>query len=147
MTASARRANAFLCLAGTALIAACSQSPTGDAPATPPAPGTTAGATTTSATSDVPQGRFIRAVPASLPDCNPAVVMLEWDTNTLTPPPPSVRIHIASAESERLFAAGGAKGSAETGRWALPGSTFLLRNGETGEELERVVIGGPACSR
>ncbi|TWT18620.1 hypothetical protein FQY83_14685 [Luteimonas marina] len=133
------------CLVGTVLLGACQQAPSDSAPATAP---TQSEATVAApATPEVPQTRFIRAEPASLPDCSPAVVTLTWDTSSLAPPPMSVRVHILARNSERLFAAGGAQGRAETGRWALPGSTFSLHNGETGEKLESVVIGGPSCRR
>ena len=142
MSMTVRRPHLALCLAGAALVAACSQSPSGDPAATAPPPAATA-----DAAPEAPQTRFIRAVPASLPDCRPAVIALEWDTSALSPAPSTVRVHIATRDSDRLFASGGARGRAETGRWALPGSTFILRSGTSGEELERVTVDGPKCGR
>lgn len=145
MTTPTRRAHPLLSIAGAALVAACSQSPSSDpaTQATPPA----ATAEPAPELAPAPQTRFIRTVPASLPDCQPAIVALEWDTSSLSPPPSKVRIHIATRDSDRLFTAGGAKGRVETGRWALPGSTFSLRDEATGAELEQVVVAGPDCRR
>lgn len=95
----------------------------------------------------VPQTRFIRAEPAELSNCDFTKVTLKWDASGAGMPIAVVEIHAGDATSTPgLFAAGGITGEKETGPWVRPGSTFSLRDKATGNELEKLVIGGPRCS-
>ena len=95
----------------------------------------------------VPQTRFIHSEPAELPNCDFTKVTLKWDASGAGIPIAVVEIYAGDATSTPgLFAAGGITGEKETGPWVRPGSTFSLRDKATGNELEKLVIGGPRCS-
>lgn len=95
----------------------------------------------------VPQTRFIHAEPAELTNCEFTKVTLKWDASGAGIPIAVVEIHAGDATSTPgLFAAGGITGEKETGPWVRPGSTFSLRDKATGNELEKLVIGGPRCT-
>ena len=89
---------------------------------------------------------ILQADPATLPSCDPAVVNVRWDAGKAHPDLTAVEIHaMAPGETAgKLFAAGGAAGSAATGPWAKPGQVFLMLD-TSGNELDRITLGGPAC--
>lgn len=89
---------------------------------------------------------LLRADPATLPDCDPAVVKVRWDVAKRHPEVTTVEIYvIAPGEGVgKLFAAGGAKDTAPTGPWAKSGVMFQARD-TAGNELDRITLGGPDC--
>lgn len=127
------------------LLSAC-----GQAPQTPPAEKVEREAARESSTPEsrpATMGRgFLLAKPSSLPNCEPAVVQIAWDTRAADPDLTDVKVSvIAPGESAgKLFAAGGATDKAVTGAWVKPGLSFQLHDG-AGKELDRITIGGPAC--
>ncbi len=84
--------------------------------------------------------------PAELPACEPAVVALRWDVSGVTPDLPLVEIWTGPATNESIFASGGKSGEAVTAAWAMPGTTFTLKDKATGRVVSRIAIGGPPCS-
>lgn len=127
------------------LLSACDQ-----APRTPPAENAERhAARASSATESRPaaSGRgLLLAKPSSLPNCEPAVVEIAWDTRAADPDLTDVKVSVISPgeSTGKLFAAGGATDKAVTGAWAKPGLTFQLHDG-AGKELDRITIGGTAC--
>lgn len=89
---------------------------------------------------------LLRADPATLTSCDPAVVKVHWDVAKRHPDVTTVEIHvIAPGEAAgKLFAAGGATDTAPTGPWAKSGVIFQARD-PAGNELDRITLGGPDC--
>lgn len=89
---------------------------------------------------------FLVAKPSSLPNCEPAIVEIAWDTRAADPDLTDVKVSVISPgeSTGKLFAAGGATDKAVTGAWAKPGVTFQLHDG-AGKELDRITIGGAPC--
>ena len=89
---------------------------------------------------------LLQADPATLPNCESAVVNVRWDATRLHPDLTAVEVHvIAPGETAgKLFAAGGAADAAASGPWANPGLVFQARD-TAGNELDRITLGGPDC--
>lgn len=89
---------------------------------------------------------ILRADPETLSKCESATVSISWDASKLYPALTAVEIHVtATGEATgKLFAAGGATGTATTGPWAKPGLVFVARD-TIGNELDRITLGGPVC--
>ena len=84
--------------------------------------------------------------PASIAECGkPVVATLKWDVREKHPGVVTVQIHTGSDDAPVLFAEGGNYGEAKTEAWTGPGSIFVLRDKASGEELQRVIVAGPAC--
>ncbi|MHC9085634.1 hypothetical protein ACYX7E_11475 [Luteimonas sp. RIT-PG2_3] len=81
----------------------------------------------------------------TLATCSPEVAKISWDVSQQHPNVTNVQIFAGPDSEPVLFSSGGATGSVETGAWTKPGTIFRLRDGASGEELSRIVIGGPAC--
>jgi hypothetical protein len=121
------------------LLGACSgPAPSDQADGSAPAP-TAAPAT---AQVEAPATTLIHAEPAVLPDCNPAVVTLRWNVFTTHPEIKTVKVY----SGDRVFVHSAATGKQATGPWVRPGAVFTLKNGADDTELEKITIGGPACS-
>lgn len=85
--------------------------------------------------------------PGVLSSCTEGqVVNLKWDFRATHPTLSEVEILTGSPPNETLFAVGGPAGEAPTGAWARPGTTFLIKNKQDGQELTRVTVAGPRCS-
>ncbi len=84
--------------------------------------------------------------PAELTACEPTIVALRWDVSGVTPDLPLVEIWTGPATNESIFASGGTSGEAATGAWAMPGTTFTLKDMASGKVVSRIAIGGPPCS-
>lgn len=80
--------------------------------------------------------------PASLSDCTPVSVLVRWNVEQ---PEEGTEVDVLVDNTGELFAEGGATGHSETGPWARPGTTFVLRDRTSRVELGRATIGGPAC--
>lgn len=88
---------------------------------------------------------LLRGVPAGTASCgSPIEISFEWNIGTAISTE-SVQLWVGDSQNAKLFAAGGAIGKATTGPWAAPGSVFVLRNGNDGTEIDRLVIPGDAC--
>lgn len=91
------------------------------------------------------QNSRISVEPASVAACDPAVeVLLLWDFTGI-PGVKVVNVYVGASPNEKLFVAGGVKGSAKTGSWARPGTRFVAKE-ESGRVLSEVSIQGPSCS-
>lgn len=87
-------------------------------------------------------GPELRLNPAELADCTPVTASVRWhvpETQGIS----AVDVHVGTPET--LFAQGGAQGESTTGNWVQPGTTFVLRDRSTGDELARSTVSGPAC--
>ena len=131
-------------IAGFTMLAGCkpaAQDPVADtatsaspAPAEPAAPATPA----------TPQGvGLLTTEPAELTCDRPQAISVRWDVAAVEPAVELVEIWTGQPLS--LFASGAVAGEAVTGPWALPGTIFVLRDKATGRDLDRIVVGGPAC--
>lgn len=90
------------------------------------------------------QDILISVDPARLATCDPAAeVLVRWDFSGI-PGVKGVNVFVGSAPNEKLFAAGGASGSAKTGSWARPGTKFVAKE-DSGRVLSEVDIQGPKC--
>ncbi len=133
-------------LATTLLVtlAACSQA---DSPAPEDAPGvgvaTSSGSAPVAATQSANTANSIRIEPSSLPDCTPVEANVIWSVSN--PTGETFEVHVGDRGGD-LFAAGGAMGESRTGRWAVPGTTFVLTEAASGDEVGRASIQGPSCS-
>ncbi len=123
------------------LLAACHQQPSNNDAAS-----TSAAATSTASASAQPQqASVISVVPSSMAACDPAsVAKVSWNASG-DAGVNSVQIYVGSAADEKLFAAGGAVGSASTGPWTRPGTTFTAKDAASGKVLGTVTVQGPAC--
>ena len=79
--------------------------------------------------------------------CDPVVAQISWDVSKLNPPIDSVEIYTGSDANNTLFAAGGNVGTQATGQWTSPGAIFILKDKNTGVELDRLQVQGPDCSK
>ena len=86
--------------------------------------------------------------PAVLPGCaagHGAVVMVRWDARATGTK--SVRVALTRpGGAERRWTGGEALGSRRTGRWAVDGLTFVLRD-DRGKELLRKTLETSRCPR
>ncbi|MDE2343208.1 MAG: hypothetical protein KGL63_07420 [Betaproteobacteria bacterium] len=99
----------------------------------------------TSASTQPQQASVISVVPASMAACDPAAVAkVSWNASGVAGVN-SVQIYVGSGADEKLFAAGGAVGSASTGPWTRPGTTFTAKDAASGKVLGTVTVQGPAC--
>lgn len=107
---------------------------------------TSAAATSTDSASVQPQQvSVISVVPSSMKACDPAAVAkVSWNASG-DAGVNSVQIYVSSAADEKRFAAGGAVGSASTGPWTRPGTTFIAKDAASGKVLGMVAVQGPAC--
>lgn len=85
--------------------------------------------------------------PEMFEDCTPpkyVVATVSWDATASGVPNVDVKT-VGADGSEGLFATGAPVGSKQTDAWVGPGSTIVVRNRETGEELGRGVAGSKPC--
>lgn len=120
-------------------LAACQQegvpapAPVGAAPAAP---------ATAAPTNDVQR---LRLDPATLSACEPgSAVTVNWDASDLAETS-DLQLWVVDGGQEKLFAAGGATGTATTGTWSRPGTGFRLKSANTGAIVAETVVGGPPC--
>ena len=150
MNIPSRLSIASLLAATLAVTAACrapSDTPTAPAPApAPAAAGVPAETAAPPLTAQAPTANYLHVTPATLDKCKPgSEVEVTWDLAGDFPGVTGIQIFVGTDEAPKLFSSGGARGSTRTGAWTKPGSIFRLVNKKTGEEIERVVIGGPDC--
>lgn len=89
-------------------------------------------------------GKLITTVPSTLAACAPSSeVTVKWDAQSAQVA--NVEVWAGSGTKAKLFAAGGAKGEAQTGLWVIPGAHFELRDKSTGKTIDEAVVGGPTC--
>lgn len=128
------------------LLAACHQQPGSTTGAQSGANLTLASAA--SATTNMMQSHktaLISVDPSSMAACDPAATaMVKWDASG-RPGVTGVKVYVGSGADEKLFAAGGAAGSATTGLWTRPGTTFTAKNAADGSVLGAVTVQGPVC--
>lgn len=119
-------------------------------------PAASPAATTASAGSAVPTAAFPTepsgdvpavVVPGAMAACDPAAVVdVKWSFDHLPTPPKLVDVLVGSGDADlKLFVTGPTRSEAQTGPWVRPGSLFVLRNHDSGEELSRVTVQGPKC--
>ena len=131
----------FLLIASAAfLVAACGPAPSDDA--AQPVSGDVAAAQVLPAVTSA----LVASSQPTVSSCSPVVAKISWDVSQQHPGVNNVQIFAGPESQPALFSAGGAKGSAETGEWTRPGTIFRVRDGASGEELSRIVIGGPVCA-
>ncbi len=135
------KSRAYLIAAAMVFIAACGPAPSDDV---------NAGGTASDNSRAVKQlpavtSPLISSDKASLPSCDPVIATITWDVRKAHPGVATVQIFAGLDSNPVLFSAGGANGRAETGRWVKPGTIFRLRDGASGDELSRIVVGGPEC--
>ncbi|WP_024868633.1 hypothetical protein [Pseudoxanthomonas suwonensis] len=123
-------------------------------PTEPAAPATGAGTDAQVEAADVAtepstegvQGTYLQIEPLAMETCAKAQsVKVDWDLGTDFPGVTGVQVFVGADESSKLFSAGGAKGTTQTGNWVRAGTIFRLVNKKTGEEIERVVVGSKPC--
>lgn len=135
------KSRAFLIAAAVAFVAACGPAPSDDA--------TAGGAANDRPTTAKPlpavTSTLLSSDQASLRSCDPVIATISWDVRKQHPAVGTVQIFAGLDSNPVLFSAGGANGRAETGRWVKPGTIFRLRDAASGDELSRIVIGGPEC--
>jgi hypothetical protein len=90
---------------------------------------------------------LIRSDVTQMTGCNPVVAQISWDVSKLNPPIDNVEIYTGSDANNTLFAAGGNVGTQATGQWTSPGAVFILKDKNTGAELDRLQVQGPDCSK
>lgn len=141
------KTSTLIALALAAALSGCGVEPTPAGPTGTDAP--TADAETggiTAPADTAPPGGSMIISPATLLDCDaPAVVGLEWDFSATVPAPEAVDIWVGAEDAPELFTSGGAKGSARTDAWAVPGLVFRARDPTSARELGRAVVQGPEC--
>ncbi len=129
------------------LLAACHQQ-SGSTTGAQSAANLGASASAASATNNVVQSRktaVISVDPSSMAACDPAATaVVKWDVSG-RPGVTGVKVYVGSGADEKLFAAGGATGSATTGLWTRPGTTFTVKNVADGAVLGSVTVQGPVC--
>lgn len=91
--------------------------------------------------------KLIAFTPEKLTVCEPASeVLVRWDVRNEFPNVKAVRIYVADANTETLFAEGDAFGETKTGAWVRPGSPrFLVKNKDNGQLLSEGIVSGPKC--
>lgn len=138
----------FLGIAAAITLAACQQ---GSAPpAQTPASTSTVGLPTTQSSGkpEIFEGShsLLSVEPATTPTCSaPVVATVKWDLHIAQPNIKSMSIRIGDGPAAPLFAEGTVVGEQKTGVWTVPGTKFVLRDKLTGQVLDEVTIGGPAC--
>lgn len=126
--------------------AACGGAGDAPAPTASPAPADAAPQPVEAPPAASAQGKYLRATPGELENCKQREsVEISWDLAGDFPGVTGVQIFVGPDEEPKLFSSGGASGTTRTGQWTRVGSTFRLVNKKSGEEIERIVIGGPAC--
>ena len=124
-------------------LAACGPAPSDQ---TAPVADAPTAAPVSAAPATAPETKYIHATPARLEKCGEGVpVEISWDLLGDYPGVTGVQVFVGPDDKQKLFSAGGARGTTKTGPWSKPGSIFRLKNKKTGEEIERLVIGGPDC--
>ena len=97
---------------------------------------------------DASSAGLLTVQPSRLDACDPPVeVAVKWDTTRQHPDIKIVEVWVAenAAAAPKLFMASMSVGEAKTGAWMRPGSVVVLKGKDSPEELQRVVIDGPAC--
>lgn len=138
----------MLALACLALTACNPEGPAAPATATAPA-AAEAGQPAAAALPTEPSGSVPAvAVPGAMAACDPAAeAVVKWSFDHLPTPPKLVDVFVGNNDADlKLFVTGPTRSEAKTGQWVRPGSIFVLRNNEGGEELSRIVIQGPKCN-
>lgn len=128
-------------------LAACSQqAPEAPTPGTPAPEAAVSEAAADASTTDFKGVNGLMSGTAeSAPTCSaPAVVSVTWNVGGKAATE-SVKLYVGDGANAKLFTAGGAQGSGQTGPWVSPGGVFVLRNGRDEAELDRMTIPGPAC--
>ena len=87
------------------------------------------------------------AVPGAMAACDPAAeATVKWNFDHLPSPPTLVDVLVGTGDADlKLFVTGPTRSEAVTGPWVRPGSIFVLRRNDGGEELARVTVQGPKC--
>lgn len=135
----------FLALACLALSACNPEQPS---PAAPTAAAADASATPAPALPTEPSGDVPAVVvPGAMAACDPAAVAtVKWSFDHLPSPPKLVDVLVGTGDADlKLFVTGPTRSDAQTGPWVRPGSVFVLRNHDGGQELSRVTVQGPKC--
>lgn len=84
--------------------------------------------------------------PATMKGCDTIVATVKWDVSRAGVSTNSTEIWVGSSVTDtKLFGAGGAQGSMQTGSWTLPGMHFVLKNKEDGKVIAEAIVGGPKC--
>lgn len=95
-------------------------------------------------TTQTAASKLITTVPSTLSACTPSSeVTVKWDAQSAKVA--NVEVWVGSSTKTKLFAAGGAKGEAQTGLWVIPGAHFELKDKSTGKIIDETVVGGPNC--
>lgn len=86
-------------------------------------------------------------VPGAMAACDPAeVATVKWSFDHLPSPPQLVDVLVGTGDADlKLFVTGPTRSDAKTGPWVRPGSVFVLRDHDGGQELSRVTVQGPKC--
>lgn len=128
------------------VIAACGPAPSDQTTPAPEQPASSPAATTPMSAPPVASTKYIHASPIRLEKCGKGeAVEITWDLQGAFPGVTGVEVYVGSDDKQKLFSAGGAKGTTKTGPWTKPGTIFRLKNKKTGEEIEQLVIDGPPC--
>jgi hypothetical protein len=117
-------------------------------PAAAPADGGVDATASATAPSDPLLNGLMTVEPAAMsgcPDVAPIVADVKWAITD--PTVATVKLEVGPmGQPHQLMAEAGATDSAKTGPWVVPGTEFVLRDGATGRELSKAVVGSGACA-
>lgn len=107
----------------------------------PPAPVTTAPAEP----AQTSNSKRLHLEPAALSSCEQgSAVTVDWDGTDLAGNQ-DLQLWVVDDGQEKLFAAGGATGTATTGMWSRPGTKFRLKSAQDGTVVAEAAVSGPSC--
>lgn len=95
--------------------------------------------------SEATPGVEFNVVPDKLRICDPPrAVKVSW--NAAAAGVSVVKIFVrGEAVADKLFASGGATGSADTGPWVSAETVFILKDGGETKQLAKIVVGSKTC--
>lgn len=130
-------------LLGVGLVGCNPEAPPAAPAAAEPVTGAALPATPTEPSGDTPAV----VIPGAMGACDPAAVaVVKWSFDHLPTPPKLVDVLVGTNDADlKLFVTGPTRSEATTGEWVRPGSIFVLRNHDDGQELSRMTVKGPAC--
>lgn len=138
------KSNSLIAVAFAVLLTSCGPAPENSTSPASPSPGA-------KPNSEPPRVGFIgdkgllKGTATGIASCSRRVeVAFEWNIGR-TVATESVQLWVGEGTAAKLFAAGGATGSAVTGPWTAPATVFVLRNGTDNAEIDRLVIPGDPC--
>jgi hypothetical protein len=87
----------------------------------------------------------LTVTPSRMTQCDPAMEAdVQWDASAM-PTITTIEIWAGDGGDFKLFAAGGVKGEAKTGRWTRPGSRFRAIEPSSKKVLAELRVAGPQC--